>query len=220
MAEFSQITPPLGVLPGQLGVILIGRVIMGDIAATVVDLALRQHIRVEEAPNEGWLISRSGNSNSQTLAAYEKTLLDVLPDAPALLSGIENSVPEETRKALVHDGVARGWLRHLLHERTAVAEELATHVLAFRRQMRQALRDHNPDALADSLLPYALHFGLAADDGAPLARFSQAWVDTFAHLPGWRPAAPARRAEDVTITINSDHDLANAAAMDWVLGAL
>jgi hypothetical protein len=86
--------------------------------------------------------------------------------------------------------------------------------------MRQALGDHDPDALADSMLPYALHFGLAADDGAPLARFSRAWVDTFADLPGWRPVTPARRADDVTITINSDHDLHNAAALDWTLGAL
>ena len=167
----------------------------------------------------GWLVSQSVNGDSQGLAGYEKTLLSALPHAPARLSEIEDSVPEETRKALVHDGVAHGWLRHLLHERTAAAEELAIHVLAFRRQMRQALRDHNPDTLAGPLLPYALHFGLGTDDGAPLARFSRTWVDAFAHLPGWRPVTPARKADDVTITINSDRDVANAAALEWSLGA-
>jgi len=192
---------------------------MGDIAATVVDLVLRQHIHVEEAPDDGRLVSLSGNGDSQMLTGYEKTLLSLLPDAPALLSDIEDSVPEETRKALVHDGVARGWLRHLLHERTAAAEELAIKVVAFRRQLRRALQDHNPDALADAPLPYVLHFGLGTGDRAPLARFSRAWVDTFADLPGWRPVTSGRRADDVTVTINSDHDLANAAALDWSLGA-
>jgi len=49
--------PPQGVLPGQLGVILLGRVIMGDIAATVADLAVREAILVDETSAGGWLVS-------------------------------------------------------------------------------------------------------------------------------------------------------------------
>ena len=47
--------PPQGVLPGQLGVILLGRVIMGDIAATLADLAAREAILTEETAAGGWL---------------------------------------------------------------------------------------------------------------------------------------------------------------------
>ena len=45
--------PPQGVLPGQLGVILLGRVILGDIAATLADLAAREAILAEETRLEG-----------------------------------------------------------------------------------------------------------------------------------------------------------------------
>ena len=214
MEEFPQLKPPHGVLPGQLGVVLLGRVIMGDIATTMVDLAIRQHIHTEEASDGGWLISQSASKDDGLLAGYEKTLLRALPHSPARLSSIDKSVPEETRKALVHDGVDRGWLRHLHHDqRTDAAEELAIHVRAFQRQMRHARHENGPDPLTGTLLPYALHFGLVNGDAAPLARFCRAWVDTFADLPGWHPVTPARTADDDSITINSDHDLANSVAM-------
>jgi hypothetical protein len=57
-------TPPDGLRPGQIGVIMIGRVVIADIAATLVDLALRQVLRVEEPPSGDtgpWLISQAGH---------------------------------------------------------------------------------------------------------------------------------------------------------------
>jgi hypothetical protein len=43
------------VLPGQVRVILLGRVIMGDIAATLADLASRQAVIAAETPAGSWL---------------------------------------------------------------------------------------------------------------------------------------------------------------------
>jgi hypothetical protein len=41
--------PPGGVRPGHLGLIASGRVILGDIAATAVDLSLRGWLEVESS---------------------------------------------------------------------------------------------------------------------------------------------------------------------------
>lgn len=101
------------------------------------------------------------------------------------------------RSALIHDGVSRGWLHHLHHDRrTPRAEDLAQHVHAFQRALRTQRNDHGEAALTDRLLPYALHFGLLSDDAAPLARFAHAWVNAFGELPGWRPPKPPKPAFD------------------------
>jgi hypothetical protein len=172
MTELPHLTPPQGVQPGHVGLILLGRVIVGDISATMVDLALRQHIRVEESPHIGWLVSRPTGGDRQSLADHEKTLVLALPAAPVPINKINRPVLEDMRKALIRDGVAHGWLHRLHHDRrTPAADEVATHLKAFRRQMRQAQRDHGQEALG-ALLPYALRFGLATADVHPLAGFT------------------------------------------------
>jgi hypothetical protein len=129
---------PQGVLPGQLGVILLGRVIMGDIAATLADLAAREAILVEETPAGGWLVSVDHGFDDHGLADFEKVLLHELPRSPEPIGEIADSVPERVRSALIHDGVARGWLRHLHHaQRTPSAEGLARQLRAFHRELRQ-----------------------------------------------------------------------------------
>jgi hypothetical protein len=45
--------PPDGLRSGQLGVVLLGRVIVGDIAATLVDLAGREIVQVAEDQDAG-----------------------------------------------------------------------------------------------------------------------------------------------------------------------
>lgn len=101
--------------------ILLGRVIMGDIAATLADLASRQAIIVEEASAGGWLVSVEHGFDDHGLAGYEQALLHDLPGSPGPIGGIEDSVPERARSALIHDGIARGWLRHLHHDQRTPA---------------------------------------------------------------------------------------------------
>lgn len=52
--------PPVleGFRAGQTGVVVLGRVIMGDIAATLVDLVQRDFLTVEETTDQGdWLLT-------------------------------------------------------------------------------------------------------------------------------------------------------------------
>jgi hypothetical protein len=51
---------------GQTGVVTLGRVIMGDIAVTLVDLIQREFLAVEETTDHGdWLLTLRGKSASR-----------------------------------------------------------------------------------------------------------------------------------------------------------
>jgi hypothetical protein len=103
----------------------------------------------------------------------------------------------KVRRALEHDVVAQGWVRRLRHDqRTPKGEELARRVRSFQRELRKFKSEGGEEALGGTLLPFALRFGLVSGDQLPLARFAHDWVRTFDHLPGWRPAQPARPVYD------------------------
>jgi hypothetical protein len=67
--------------PGQLGVVILGRVIIGDIAVTLVDLAIRSIVRVEQAdrPNLDWSLRPLRKDSGGALLGYEHTLNDARP---------------------------------------------------------------------------------------------------------------------------------------------
>jgi hypothetical protein len=205
--------PPEGLRAGQLGVVVIGRVIIGDLAATLVDLAIRNALRIEEnmVADGGWLLSPAARSRRQphdSAAEYEQILLEGIAgvEATVSLSALASRLPatlDKTRTAIVRDAVHRGWLRHLHHEeRTAQGQELAVRVRAFQRNLRHLKSVEGPSALTQRLLPYALHFGLADPDSDPLARFARAFSTTFGDLPGWRPPAPTRPPAETTFAID------------------
>ena len=193
-----------GLRPGQMGVVVLGRVIMGDIAVTQVDLIQRGFLTVEETTDhDDWRLTLvTGTGAKQKLGGalldYEKRLLDGLSEngGESRLSSLAarfGKALDETRKVLVRDAVHQGWLRHLRHDqRTAGAEELAGHVRSFRRDLRRLVADGDQRALSGQLLPYALRFGLLSDQATPLVRFTQAWVRAFVDLPGWAPPKPVR----------------------------
>ena len=225
--------PPGGVRPGHLGLIASGRVILGDIAATAVDLSLRGWLEIESSGDGdgGWLLaSAEPPQDSQDLADYERVLLGWLarPGYPAGLAPLAADLPAglaQVREELVRDAVHRGWLRRLYHhERTAAGEELARQLKAFRQDLRAARAGGGPEVLDGPLLPYALHFGLARADH-PLAQFAHAWIAAFAELPEWRAPArqrtsglhdtgtPARKR-----TLEEDIMSHDVGAMLWVTG--
>jgi hypothetical protein len=192
-----------GLRAGQTGVIVLGRVIMGDIAVTLVDLIQRELLTVEEtADGHDWLLTLvTGTATRQkhgALLDYEKRLLDGLSEdgGESRLSSLADrfgDVLDETRKLLIRDAARQGWLRHLRHDqRTAKGEELAGQVRSFRRDLRGLVAEGDQRALSGQRLPYALRFGLLSDQQAPLVRFAQAWVRAFADLPGWAPLKPTR----------------------------
>jgi hypothetical protein len=207
--------PPDGIRVGQLGVVILRRVILGDVAATLVDLSIRRLLRVEEQAGEpgGWLVSplhaSAPRHRRESLLGYERTLLDGLSHggAAASLASLAPAMPgvlERTRAALVHDAVHRGWFRRLHpDQRTDAGEQLASRIRAFQYGLRRVAAE--PDALTGPLLPYALRFAVIRGDEHPLARFAHCWVETFKELPGWHPpGTEPRNPLEEPVPMNND----------------
>jgi hypothetical protein len=128
---------PGGVRPGQMSIAMLGRVIMGDIAVTLVDLAQRGLVDVTAGDGD-WLITSAGQPTATPVMPFEQTLLDGLsgyPDpVPLLVLSAEFSlVLSKVRNQIVHHAVQYGWVRRWHHDqRTVVAAELAGQLRAFR----------------------------------------------------------------------------------------
>lgn len=190
---------PEGLLPAQLGVVIVGRPVLGHAAATLVSLAERGFLQVTETKSRvsgalDWQTRRfPGRGHGQDMPErFEKPLLDCLaPESGAVTLSAhtaENLAPALRRFAheLIKDSVHHGWLRHLRHgERTPHGDELADRIHSYRTALRR-LKSADGDALGDHL-PYALVFGMAPADSLPLARFAAAFVGACTGLPHWRP---------------------------------
>ncbi|MBL1073494.1 DUF2207 domain-containing protein [Nocardia sp. 2] len=102
---------PDGVLPGTAGLLLDGHVDARDMAATVVDLAVRSYIWVAAVSDSDWRITRVNPADEQ-LTSYERAVYAaLLPDGTdeALLSERRGRVPANVvRKTLISDAVERG----------------------------------------------------------------------------------------------------------------
>lgn len=175
--------------------IILGRVIMGDIAVILVDLAQRHLLRVEEIDgtddSSDWLLAPAEDAPGGQITGYEKKLLDKLAGPEqARLSLLKEDFGRELgriRSALEHQATARGWVRRLQHDhRTPAGEEAARQLRSFHRDLRRLKSAEGEEALHGDLLPYALRFGLVTGAEPLLARFAHAWVDAFGDLPGWR----------------------------------
>ncbi|MEU5762707.1 DUF2207 domain-containing protein [Nocardia sp. NPDC047648] len=108
-----QFTSPEGTLPGAAGLLLDGHVDPVDIAATVVDLAVRRYIRIAPLSDSDWRITRVNTPDDQ-LRDYEKAVYQaLLPEGADAVTLGELRKPgrvasEPVRAALVADAVARG----------------------------------------------------------------------------------------------------------------
>ncbi|WP_040772846.1 DUF2207 family protein [Nocardia pneumoniae] len=108
-----QFTSPDGVLPGEAGLLLDGHVDPVDIAATVVDLAVRRYIRLAPLSDQDWRITRV-NAPDDQLRDYEKAVYQaLLPAGTDAVTLAELRKPgrvaaEPVRTALLADAVARG----------------------------------------------------------------------------------------------------------------
>ncbi|WP_174189458.1 DUF2207 family protein [Nocardia barduliensis] len=108
-----QFTSPDGVLPGEAGLLLDGYVDPVDIAATVVDLAVRRYIRITPLSDSDWRITRV-NAPDDQLRDYEKAVYQaLLPDGSDAATMTDLREPGRVasgpvRAALVADAVARG----------------------------------------------------------------------------------------------------------------
>ncbi|WP_026426162.1 DUF2207 domain-containing protein [Actinokineospora inagensis] len=103
---------PDGILPGQAGMVVDERADSHDLAATVVDLAVRNYLWVTEA-NDDWQIVRR-NPADDALTDYERAVYVALLPAgtdSVTLSVLRASPPDlaAAKSALQDDAVKRGW---------------------------------------------------------------------------------------------------------------
>jgi len=205
--------------PGQLGVVMLGRVIIGDIAVTLADLAVRQFLAVREqgdyhepgGAQTDWsltAVQAAGLAHRrESLLGYERALLDAVTgssqETVSSLAPRMTQILAHTRREILHDAVRNGWLRHIRHDqRTDEGEQLAARIRTFQIQLRHFATSHGEEILAGPLLPYAMHFGLVHGDDLPLARFARHWVREFSVLPGWhqeQPKAPDPLTEPMPV---------------------
>ena len=112
--------PPDNVRPGEVGTLVDEAANPLDVTATIVDLAVRGFLRIEEIPKKGWfgkpdwkLIKQPKDSE---LLRYERLLLDGLfEDGDEVrLSGLKRKFAPRLRKvqdALYDQVVSSGWFR-------------------------------------------------------------------------------------------------------------
>lgn len=100
---------PDGVLPGQLGTVADERVDLVDVAATIVDLAVRNYLGIEELDGD-WRIVRR-NDPDPGLREYERAVHELLVGdrEQVLISELAGRNLAPVREALYAEVVANGW---------------------------------------------------------------------------------------------------------------
>jgi hypothetical protein len=111
--------PPDGVRPGQIGTLVDEQADVIDVTATIVDLAVRGYLRIDEQPRQtydapDWVLVRLPDAPVRALLPYEKALYDAIFDGRdavplSQLSGSFAAHLGEVRDALYADVVAQGW---------------------------------------------------------------------------------------------------------------
>jgi uncharacterized membrane protein YgcG len=113
-------TPPDGLRPGQIGTLIDERANIVDVTATIVDLAVRGYLRVDELERAHWFTSRDWQlvklRDGADLLSYEKELFNGLFDSgdTVKLSTLEKKFAARLAKvqALLYEDVTKaGWFR-------------------------------------------------------------------------------------------------------------
>jgi hypothetical protein len=116
-----QFQPPEGLRPGQLGTLLDERANVVDVTATIVDLAVRGHLRIVELERAHWFSSRDWRLEKLTggtgeLLPFERELYNglFLAGDQVLLSSLKKTFAARMAKvqtALYVDVTRAGWFR-------------------------------------------------------------------------------------------------------------
>jgi len=180
--------PPDGVRPGHVGVLLDGQVNVVDITATIVDLAVRGHLRIRELrpPTKSgvsdWELRKVTNGDDR-FRKYERTLFDALfrRGARVRLSDLKRYLG--TALAHVHAELYADVIKRKWYERSP---------LALRRRARGW-------ALVGVLAALALTVALAVTGQEAIIGLGLV-VGSVAHLvaAGWYPPRTSKGDELVT----------------------
>ncbi|GIH76010.1 DUF2207 domain-containing protein [Planobispora longispora] len=117
--ENGHFAPPDGVRPGQIGTLMDEQADVIDVTATIVDLAVRGYLRIDEQPRQtydtpDWMLVRMPSAPVNSLLPYERALYDAVFDGrdAVLLSQLRGSFAGKlgkVRDALYRDVVTQGW---------------------------------------------------------------------------------------------------------------
>lgn len=117
----AEYTPFEGLRPGQIGTLIDEVAHPLDVSASIVDLAARGHLTIEEVPKEGWFGSAdwrmkkvASPADKIALLDYERLLIDGLFEDgdEVLLSDLKTKFAARLKlvqDALYADTVTRGW---------------------------------------------------------------------------------------------------------------
>lgn len=119
MADAPRFRPPDDVLPGQIGTLIDEQADVVDVTATVVDLAVRGYLDIEELPHSqfaavDWRLRQLPVPDDDPLRNYERLLLDALFDGRgevriSELGGDLAAALPEVRAELYQDMVRLRW---------------------------------------------------------------------------------------------------------------
>jgi hypothetical protein len=123
--EAPQLTPPLDARPALLGTVLDGRAQRHEVTATLLDLAVRGQLRIEEVADPAtergdgdrpvdWRVHRVDGTDRRGLRRYEEQLLDAVfaTGDRVLLSDLQSgfaAVEADVCRSLHTDVVELGW---------------------------------------------------------------------------------------------------------------
>jgi uncharacterized protein (TIGR04222 family) len=114
-----EFAPPDGIKPGQAGVLIDERANTVDVVATIVDLAVRGYLVIQEIPKEGlfgkpdWRLVQL-DADRSSLLVYERSLLEALfrDGGDVTLSSLRRTFSERLRQVEDHmyvDAAGQGW---------------------------------------------------------------------------------------------------------------
>ncbi|HSH33680.1 MAG TPA: DUF2207 domain-containing protein [Actinomycetota bacterium] len=116
-----EFAPPGDMRPGQMGTLVDEQANTLDVSATIVDLAVRGFLMIQEIPNEGWFGKPDWTlikleESEAGLLTYERRLLNALfrDGSEVTISDLRNTFAarlEGVEESLYVDVVNRGWFR-------------------------------------------------------------------------------------------------------------
>ncbi len=135
-----EFVPPDGLRPGQVGTLIDFAANPLDVSATIVDLAVRKYLVIEELPHHGvfssadWKLTKLKEADAD-LREYERVTLDSIfrNSDEVKLSELRNhfaSRMTSIRTDLMDDAMAQGWFTHRPERARALAAVLGVVVLA------------------------------------------------------------------------------------------
>ncbi|MFC7484644.1 DUF2207 domain-containing protein [Luedemannella flava] len=106
---------PDNVRPGQVGTLFDERAHVVDVTATIIDFAVRRHLRITELADKDWELTKLTDGDP-TFLPYERELFDALFSTgdTVKLSDLKGTFAKhlsQVREALYADMVTQGWYR-------------------------------------------------------------------------------------------------------------